>query len=178
MKYYIFLTPIVLIGVAAYLVGCVSKPTSCDAVLSLPWEQFDQAQNSGWRKIAFTEHGDRGDYKGAADLIEIYLSQHQELKVEQRAVSRFHRGQLLALDGRTKAGVADMRQALVPQNTPDLPDDWNIQASATIAFLTGDRATLVHLEEQEASLPPSRVKWPDCPANLLKHFGQAYGHFR
>jgi len=147
-------------------------------MLSLPWEQFDQSTNSGWRTLAFTDRGARRDYRSAADLIDIYLRQHPALKVQQRAVSRFHVGQLQAMDGRTKAGVANMKQALVPENTPDLPADWNIMVSATIAFLNDDRATLVHLKEQVASLPPSRVKWPDCPANLLEHFGQAYGHFR
>jgi hypothetical protein len=174
MKYYVPLRLGVLIGVAACLVGCVSQPQdpACEALLSLPWEQFDQTPNSGWRTLAFTDRGARRDYRAAADLIEIYLSQHQELKAQQRAVSRFHVGQLLALDGRTKAGVANMKQALVPENTPDLPADWNpaawnVMVSATIAFLTGDRATLVHLNEQ-----------PGCPANLLEHFGQRYGHFR
>ena len=180
MKYYMPLILSVLIGVVACLVGCISQPQNPahDAMLSLPWEQFDQSTNSGWRTLAFTDRGAPRDYRAAADMIEAYLRQHPELKVDQRAVSRFHVGQLLAMDGLTKAGAANMKQALVPEDTPDLPADWNIMVSATIAFLTGDRATLVHLKEQVASLPPSRVKWPNNIDFLLEHWGQPYGHFR
>ena len=175
----------ILIGATAYFVACVPRPQdpSHDALLALPWQQFDQTPNSGWRTLAFTDRGgtlERRDYRAAADLIETYLRQHLELKVQQRAVSCFHVGQLRALDGHIRAGVASMKQALVPENTPDLPADWNIQVSATVAFLTGDRATLVHLKEQESNLPRSLVKWPDCPADLLRRLldGQTYGHFK
>ena len=45
---------------------------------------------------------------------------------------------------------------------------------AHIAFLTGDRATLAALTEQIKTLPPSRVEWPQWPAELLEHFGEPF----
>jgi hypothetical protein len=165
----------VLISISLCFGGCASQPhdSERDAILSLPWQQFDQTPGSGWRV-----YWDRHEYPAAADVIEVYLKQHQDLTVRQRSVSRFHVGQLLAYDGRTDAGVAHMRMALVPQIPPGLPDDWNIMVSAHIAFLTGDRATLVTLKAQEAALPPSRVEWPDCPTDLLEHFGQPFGSWK
>jgi len=166
---------IVLVGIAGCFVGCVSKAhdPNRDVLLSLPWQQFDQTLNSGWRVYSA-----RHEYRLAADVIEIYLKQHQELTIRQRAVSHFHAGQMRVRDGRTQAGLTHMKQALAPDNTPGLSDDWNIMVSAHIAFLTDDRATLVALKEQVASLPPSRVEWPGCPTDLLEHFGEPLGSWK
>ena len=164
----------ILLGVfiVGCFVGCVSGPhdTERDNILSLPWQQFDQTLNSGWRVYSA-----RGDYQAAADVIDAYLKQNGELTVRQRAVSHFHAGQMRVRHSRVVAGLAHMRQALVPNGTPGLSDDWNIMVLAHIAFLTGDRATLVALKEQVTTLPPSRVEWPNCPADLLQHFGERLG---
>jgi hypothetical protein len=120
----------------------------------------------------------RHEYRVAADVIEAYLRLHAELTIRQRAVSHFHAGQMRVYEGRTKAGVALMKRALVPEIPPGLPDDWNIMVSAHLAFLAGDRATLVALTAQVAALPPSRVEWPGCPADLLQYFGQPLGSWK
>jgi hypothetical protein len=161
----------VLIILAGCFAGCVSKPhdPAREALLALPWQEFDQTLNSGWRVYSA-----RHEYRAAADAIEVYLKQHPELTVRQRAVSHFHAGQMRLRDGRTEAGLAHMKQALVPAQTPGLSDDWNIMVSAHIAFLTGDRAALVALKEEVARLPLSRVEWPNCPADLLDHFGEPF----
>jgi hypothetical protein len=158
--------------IAVWFSGCVSQPhdPEREALLSLPWQQFDQTLNSGWRVYSV-----RHEYRAAADVIEVYLKHHQELTVRQRAVSHFHAGQMRVYDGRTKAGVAQMKKALVPEIPPGLPDDWNIMVSAHIAFVTGDRAKLVALKGQVATLSPSRVEWPKCPADFLEHFGEPFG---
>lgn len=165
----------VLIGIAGFLGGCASPPhdSDRDALLALPWQQFDQTLDSGWRVYSA-----RHKYRAAAEVIEVYLKQHPELTVRQRAVSHFHAGQMRVRDGHTPAGLAHMKRALVPDNTPGLSDDWNIMVSAHIAFLTGDRATLVTLKERVAGLPPSRVEWPGCPADLLEHFGEPLGSWK
>jgi hypothetical protein len=169
------ITVSILASIMAIFVGCVSdrRDRERDVILSLPWQQFDQTPNSGWRVYSA-----RRDYRTAADVIEVYLRQHRELTVRQRAVSHFHAGQMRVREGRIEAGVAHMSQALAPENTPGLPDDWNIMVSAHIAFLTGNRATLIALKAQVASLPPSRLQWPDCPADLLEHFGQPLGSWK
>jgi hypothetical protein len=166
---------VVLISIIGCFVGCGSRPQNRDRdiLLSLPWQQFDQTLNSGWRVYSA-----RREYRVAADLIEIYLKRHPDLTVRQRAVSRFHAGQMRVRDGRTQAGLLQMKQALAPENTPGLSDDWNIMVSAHIAFLTDDRATLVALKEQVAGLPRSRVEWPGCPGDLLEHFGEPLGSWK
>lgn len=165
----------VLASILACFVGCVSAPRDSerDAILALPWQQFDQTLDSGWRVYSA-----RHEYRLAADVIEVYLKQHPELTVRQRAVSQFHAGQMRVYAGNTMAGLPLMKKALVPEIPPGLPDDWNIMVSAHIAFLTGDRATLVALKAQVAALPPSRVEWPGCPADLLEHFGQPLGSWK
>jgi hypothetical protein len=161
----------ILLSILGCFIGCVSEQRECerDLILSLPWQQFDQTPNSGWR-IYFARH----DYRAAADLIEIYLKQHQNLTVRQRAVSNFHAGQMRLHVGGPQAAIPHMRLALVPENTPGLSDDWNIMVLAHIAFLNDDRAALDALKAQQAVLPPSRVEWPGCAANLLDHLGQSY----
>jgi hypothetical protein len=173
MKRAAILGGVILIAVG--FVGCVAQPhdASRDALLSLPWQEFDQTLNSGWRVYSA-----RREYRASADVIEVYLKQHRELTVRQRAVSHFHAGQMRVREGRTQAGLTQMRQAFVPDKTPGLSDDWNIMVSAHIAFLTGDRATLVALKDQVVRLPPSRVEWPGCPADLLEHFGEPLGSWK
>jgi hypothetical protein len=163
------------VGIAGCFVGCVSQPhdPGRDILLSLPWQQFDQTLNSGWRVYSA-----RHEHRAAADVIEAYLKQHQELTVRQRAVSHFHAGLMRVRDGHVPAGLPHLKQALVPENTPGLSDDWNDMVSAHIAFLTGDRATLVALKDRVAGLPPSRVEWPGCPADLLEHFGEPFGSWK
>jgi len=163
------------VGMAAFIGGCVSQrhDRDRDLLLSLPWQQFDQTLNSGWRVYSA-----RHEYRAAGDVIEAYLKQHRDLTVRQRAVSHFHAGLMRVRDRRTPAGLIHMKQALVPENTPGLSDDWNAMVAAHIAFLTGDRATLVALKEQVARLPRSRVEWPGCPADLLDHFGEPFGSWQ
>jgi hypothetical protein len=175
MKAILSFAAVCLLASAQCFTGCASRPKDAtrEALLSLPWQQFDQTLNSGWRV-----YSERHEYRAAADVIEVYLKQHQDLTVRQRAVSCFHAGLMRVRDGHTQAGLAHMRQALVPDNTPGLSDDWNDMVSAHIAFLTGDRVTLVALKSHVASLPPSRVEWPGCPGDLLDHFGQPFGSWK
>ena len=165
----------IFLSIAGCFVGCVSRTHGPDSeiLLSLPWQQFDQTLESGWRVYSA-----RGEYQAAADLIETYLKGHSELTVRQRAVSHFHAGQMRVRAGRIQPGLSHMKQALAPEETQGLSDDWNIMVSAHIAFLTADRAPLVALNEQVAKLPQSRVQWPECPADLLAHFGEPLGSWK
>lgn len=157
------------------MVGCASPHDHrFNAVLAMSWQEFDQTANSGWRAFA-----DREEYRLAADLIEAYLREHSELTVRQRAVSHFHAGYLRARVGDIQAGVVHMQQAIVPNETPEgLGDDWNIIVLSHIAFVMGDRAKLIALEEDITRLPRSRVEFPACPGDLLEHFGQPLGTWK
>jgi hypothetical protein len=62
-------------SIAGCFVGCVSQPREPDRemLLSLPWQQFDQTLNSGWRVYSA-----RHEYRAAADVIEVYsLASHK-----------------------------------------------------------------------------------------------------
>src|SRR6266516_3619485 len=56
----------ILISIAGCFVGCVSQPhdSEPEMLLSLPWQQFDQTLNSGWR-LYLARH----ECRAAADLI-------------------------------------------------------------------------------------------------------------
>ncbi|MDP3073229.1 MAG: hypothetical protein Q8N18_23255 [Opitutaceae bacterium] len=58
-----------------------------EALLSLPWKEFDQTQNSGWRVYVNLT---RKQYLEAAKLIEAYLERHGELTPRQRAITHYH----------------------------------------------------------------------------------------
>ena len=57
----------VLASIVGCFIGCISGPRDRerDVILSLPWQQFDQTLNSGWRVYSA-----RREYRAAADLLE------------------------------------------------------------------------------------------------------------
>ena len=172
MKTIIPLAATCLIASAQFFTSCASRPKDADraALLSLPWQQFDQTPSSGWRIYA-----QREQHREAAELLEVYLKRHNELTVRQRAVSHYHAGIERVLSGNTPAGISHLNKSIVPEKTPGLSDDWNDMVIATRAFLVGDRTALLGAKERVARLPVSSVQWPDYPTNLLKHFGEPYG---
>lgn len=175
MKTNLTFMAVCLLVLAHCFTGCALRPADSgrEALLALPWQQFDQTLHSGWRI-----YSERHEYRTSADLIEVYLKQHPELTVRQRAVSSFHAGLMRVRDGHIPDGLPHMKEALAPDNTPGLSDDWNDMVSAHIAFLTGNRATLVALKAHVETLPASRVEWPGCPGDLLEHFGQPFGSWK
>lgn len=149
-----------------------------ESILSLPWNRFDQTQDSGWRMYA-----NRKQHLEAAKLIEDYLNRHNELSERQRALSHFHAAMQYVFQARehggdTHAALAHLDQAMASGKGTGLSADWNDMVIAIKAFLTGDRATLLAVKERVAAMPPSAIRWlksPDSADDLLNNLGKPYG---
>jgi hypothetical protein len=157
--------------------GLPSTDANREALLSLPWEKFDQTQNSGWRVYV---NPTRKEYLEAADLIEAYLTRHSDLPARQRALSYFHAGMQYVFCARAHGGdplaaVPDLDRAIVPGNEPAHSVDWNEMVIATKAFLLGDRASLLAVKIRVAAMPRASVEWPNYADDLLNNLGKPYG---
>lgn len=145
----------------------VSDPEQV-AVLKLSWTEFDQTLGSGWRVFA-----DRKQYLAAAELIEIYLRQHAELAVRQRAISNHHAGQMFACAGRVATALSHLDRAITPPETENMPEDWNELVISTRAFLIGDRDELIASKKRVAAMTSPTFR--NNADELLENFGKPYG---
>jgi hypothetical protein len=158
-----------LIHFAAVL-GAALQPGKIDdeALLALPWKQFDQTLGSGWRVYAC-----RKDYAGAARLIETYLARRTDLTPSQRAVSNFHAAAELGHANRYEEALRHLEVAEVPAGTRGVPEDWNELVIATRAFLLGDRETLLASKRRVETM--GSPAFPQSATQYLEHLGERYG---
>lgn len=126
------------------LTGCGGQ----DAYLDLAWEDFDQNPERGWRPLA-----EKGDYPGAALMIESYLDHRDDLLAAQRGYSHFHAGQLWALNGEYDRALEHIDQATVTDMPAEFPRSFNALARGTAAFLRGDMVAVRAARDQAAALP-------------------------
>lgn len=158
--------------------GVSARDPDREMLLALPWKEFDQTQNAGWRVYVNLTRQER---LKAAKLIEDYLERHSELTTRQRALCHFHAAHLYIYRA-VRGGEGDVREALphldkaiVAQKEPAPSADWNDMVTATKAFLLGDRETLQRARDRVAALPGESVKWPGYADDLLANFGKPYG---
>lgn len=158
--------------------GVSTRDPDRETLLSLPWKEFDQTQNSGWRVYV---NPSRKEYLKAAKLLEEYLERHAELTARQRALCHYHAAHQYIYRA-VRGGEGDVREALphldaaiVAAQEPAPSADWNDMVIATKAFLLGDRETLQRARDRVAALPVGSVKWPGYADDLLANFGKAYG---
>lgn len=117
-----------------------SRDVDLEALLSLPWKQFDQTQDSGWRVYV---NPTNKQYIEAAKLIEAYLARHNDLPARQRALSYFHAGMQYVFHARAHGGnplaaLPDLDKAIVSGKEPAHSVDWKEMVIATKAFLLDD----------------------------------------
>lgn len=152
-----------------------------EALLALPWKEFDQTQNSGWRIYVNPE---RKQYREAISLMEDYLARHPGLPPRQQAILRYHAAHhyiyraVRGGDGDPREAIPLLDQAIVPKDATPPSADWNDLVLATKAFLLGDRPALLAVKARVAALPPASVKYlisPSTPDELLAHLGEPYG---
>src|SRR6266567_4797667 len=131
----------------AFVGGCAA-PVSTEriAMLSLPYNEFDQSYGSGFRLLY-----DRGEYLKAAVLIEGYLKAHRELTVGQQKFLHLHAAQLFALGSESSRAVEHLDLALSHEKTSELGPNWNDMHAATRAFLTNNRAALLATKDRLAA---------------------------
>jgi len=152
---------------AMFISGCATSERSHRAtVLSLPYNEFDQAYGDGWRSVF-----ERGEGLDAVGLIEEYLKQHPELTFGQRKFLHLHAGQVLALEGRNNRAVRHLDEAASHRQSLELWPDWDDFIAATKAFLMHDRTSLLAARERLAAANAPRLKLADT---LIEKFGHSY----
>lgn len=167
-KYWSRRWPALLAAAALLVASARAADPDPEALLALPWKQFDQTLGSGWRTYA-----DRKEHLAAARLIESYLARRNDLTPAQRAVSSFHAGAELARENLYEEALRHLDRAQVPAGTRGVPEDWNELVIATRAFLQGDRAALLASKQRVAAIESSA--FPTSAAQYLQYFGQRYG---
>ena len=139
------------------------------ADMALAFDSFDQDDHQGWRPL-----GDAGCEAEAATLIAAYAAK----QAHPHPVLAWHRAQMLAHAGKTSEAIAAARATLHPAGSDDASGfDWNDYASATIAFLQGDRTALQANRDRLAeAAAKSGMNQPNLRSadRLLRCFGQAY----
>jgi hypothetical protein len=136
-----WLTAILFLAV----IGC--RAGEDEAFLDLSWEAFDQSPTSGWRPLA-----GRGDYAGAARMIEAYLDHRHDILPAQRGYSRFHAGQLRALHGETDEALLHFDRATVTDMPPEFPQSFNVLVVGTRSFLRDDMAAVRAARDEVAAM--------------------------
>jgi hypothetical protein len=119
---------------------------------SQTYEQFDQAEDTGFRLLARA-----GCFIEAAALIEAYAAQrggHAE-------ILQWHAAQMLAKAGRYEAAVGKARLALLKQDHASFR--WNDYVLGTIAFLEHDKPALERHRDRVAAAAATH---PENLANL------------
>jgi hypothetical protein len=134
-----------LVLVLATVMGCSGSEK---AYLDLTWEDFDQSPTSGWRPLA-----ERGDFAEAARMIEEYLEHHDDLQPAQLGYSRFHAGQLWAMQGDTESALGFIDRATVADMPPEFPQSFNSLVLGTRSFLRDDMATVRTARDEVAAMP-------------------------
>lgn len=120
--------------------------------VSQTYEQFDQAEDAGFRVLAGA-----GCFVEAAALIEAYAAQHDG----HTEILQWHAAQMLAKAGRYDAAVDKARLALLKQEHASFR--WNDYVLGTIGFLERDRAVLVRHRDLVAAAAATH---PGNQANL------------
>lgn len=135
--------------------------------LALPFDQFDQDDHQGWRPLS-----DSDCEAEAAMLIAAYADKHPH------PVLTWHRAQMLAKAGKTADAIEAARLTLRPPHSDEGTGfDWNDYASATIAFLQGDKVSLQSNRDRLAdAAAKSEFNQPNLRSvdKLLRCFGQPY----
>ena len=138
---------VVTLTVIALLFGCVHKPQDSvrETLLSLPYKEFDQTPDSGWRTVYKEKR-----WREALSLIEEYLKRYPDLPPLQRGMLHFHAAQILATEGESRRAIAHLKQARCDSREPG----YNEFADAMRAFLERDLDELLAIRERVAQYPP------------------------
>lgn len=131
--------------------------------LALPFETFDQTQESGWRPLAKAEC-----YLEAAELIKQYIALHPH----SDPILHWHLAQSLALGGNLPEAIkVGKKYSLRPEKEARLAGFRNELALATIAQWEGDKKEFLR---QKELIQSSMLKEPNAPdAEASKRFYKA-----
>lgn len=135
--------------------------------LALPFEEFDQHGEGGWRRLAAADCDAE-----STQLIEAYMAR----QAKTHPVLRWPASQPTARAGDYARGIAAARQTRQPDEANnELP--WNAYVDATVAFLQGDReAPGANRRHLAATTARSETHRPNLASveRLQRCFGQPY----
>jgi hypothetical protein len=160
----------ILFSVSSYGVDCESEfQKHLKSDMNLNHDEFDQTENGGFRAL-----GNKGCYKEAADLVELYIDKHNS----KGLTIRWHVAQLRALSGDNKKAAENGRLSLADSETSSkTPLRWNDYVLASIGFFEGKKDILVHHRNIVAKGKDEHfgnelnLKLLD---KLINHFGKSY----
>lgn len=133
---------------------CTMSSAEQEALLALPFKQFDQQQGNGWRPLYA-----RKCYTEAALLLKEYVRRHPRTAQEQYMLS-FHTGQLFALAGEHLEAITWMEKGY--SNGKFDPINWNAFVDANVAFLKHDYKALLK-QRTVINQEPPMVDRPGVP---------------
>ena len=166
---FICLSTAMSLTLGALLTGCVHQPydSAREALLSLPYKEFDQTPGGGWRTL----EGDKR-HREAVVLIEHYLKRHRELPPKESAMLHFHAAQLLATEGENRLAVVHLKQARCDGQVPG----YNEFADAMRAFLQRDRDELLAIRDRVRQYPPEgmTVAYQSVVESFVERFHASY----
>ena len=137
--------------------------------LNLSYKEFDQTMDSGMRVLA-----SQGCHSEAADLIEAYID-HNNAK---QSSLRWHIAQLRATAGENSEAITSAKLVLIEnEDFSKRKLRWNDYVLATIAFLEGDKTTLM-IHRDNVALARDEHFGNELNLKLLNglviHFGKSY----
>ena len=136
MKYLIFTAFLLSTGLAHAEDNCqklLEKHLESD--MDLSYKEFDQTMDSGFRALSA-----QGCDSESADLIERYI----EVNSAEQSSLRWHIAQARAMSGENSEAIRYARTTLVEkEDFSERALRWNDYVLATIAFLEGERESLI-----------------------------------
>ena len=163
------LSAVVTLTLAVLLAGCVhqTQDSAREALLSLPYTEFDQTPGAGWRTLEKDKR-----YREAVVLIEQYLRRHRELPPKQSGMLHFHAAQLLATEGESRRAIAHLKRARCDGAAPG----YNEFADAMRAFLQRDRDELLAIRARVAQYPHKgiTVAYQSVVESFVERFDGSY----
>jgi len=157
------------LAIVALLAGCVhdTKDSAREALLSVPYRDFDQTPDAGWRTL----HKEKRNHE-AVVLIEQYLKRHRELTPKQSGMLHFHAAQLLATEGQSQQAIAHLKHARCDEQIPG----YNEFADAMRAFLQRDRDELLAIRERVRQYPATgmTVAYQSVVESFVERFDGSY----
>ena len=145
------------------------KAEKKESFLKLSFDLFDQDMSNGWRKLEKEKK-----YLKAAQMIDVYINQKEELKVWQKKILFFHSGQMYAYNDTYKTAIKRFYKSL---DTEGIMFNWNPYVKATIAFLEKDLKELKRQKKILTNLPKTpdgKIPNLDVIDRLIKKFNLPY----
>ena len=163
--------------IAVLMLPTLALAVDCDAELkkhlqsdlNLSYEAFDQTMDSGMRILSA-----KGCHSETADLIEAYIDHNGATQ----SSLRWHIAQHRATAGEYEAAIKSARSVLKEdEDLEQNPFRWNDYVLATIAFLEGDKESLLrHRDElaEGAELHHGNAINLKLLERLVNNFGKSY----